>query len=257
MIKTLLQKLIRFINISLFTKSLPLKVSIYFHETYKNDIEDIERIILFFKKEGYEFVTIDNFNRHLDDSSKHFAFTFDDGFANWVDTLEVFKKYNVKSTFFMNSIQFTDESKVKFLSDINCPDEDFLIDEKGLEKIINAGHEIGAHTHSHRTLKRLTEEEFNIEINKNIEILKSLGIRPLNFAIPFGMRRYINQSQLDYLNSIFNSVSYGEPGMLYNHIPGKIQRYPWRTQKSFKFNIQNISANTILFNNLTKRSGLG
>ena len=65
MIKTLLQKLIRFINISLFTKSLPLKVSIYFHETYKNDIEDIERIILFFKKEGYEFVTIDNFNRHL------------------------------------------------------------------------------------------------------------------------------------------------------------------------------------------------
>lgn len=257
MIKTLLQKLIRFINISLFTKSLPLKVSIYFHETYKNDIEDIERIILFFKKEGYEFVTIDNFNRHLDDSNKHFAFTFDDGFANWVDTLEVFKKYNVKSTFFMNSIQFTDESKVKFLSDINCPDEDMLIDEKGLEKIVKAGHEIGAHTHSHRTLKRLTEEEFTDEINKNIEILKSLGIRPLNFAIPFGMRRYINQSQFDYLNSIFNSVSYGEPGMLYNQIPGKIQRYPWRTQKPFKFNIQNISANTILFNNLTKRSGLG
>ena len=56
MIKTLLQKLIRFINISLFTNTLPLKVSIYFHETYKNDIEDIERIILFFKKEGYELV---------------------------------------------------------------------------------------------------------------------------------------------------------------------------------------------------------
>lgn len=257
MIKTFLQKLIRFINISLFTNNLPIKVSIYFHETYKNDVEDIERIILFFKKEGYEFVTIDNFNKHLFDNNKHFAFTFDDGFANWVDTIEVFNKYNVKGTFFMNTIQFTDESKVKFLSDINCADEKLLIDEKGIERIVSAGHEIGAHTHSHRTLKGLSDEEFTIEINKNIEILNSLGIKPLNFAIPFGMRRYIKQSQLDYLYSFFNSVSYGEPGMLYNHTHGKIQRYPWRTQKSFKFNIQNIRTNTILFNNLTKRSGLG
>ena len=71
------------------------------------------------------------------------------------------------------------------------------------------------------------------------------------------MRRYIKNHQLDYLRGIFDSVAFGEPGMLYDQKEGLIQRYPWKIEKSFKYNINNISTNTSLFNNFTKRSGLG
>ena len=71
------------------------------------------------------------------------------------------------------------------------------------------------------------------------------------------MRRLITEEQVNYLLEKFDSVSFGEPGMLFSHSNGRIQRYPWRTEKSFKYNINNISTDTSFFNNLTKRSGLG
>ena len=43
--------------------------------------------------------------------------------------------------------------------------------------------------------------------------------------------------------------------MLFNQ--GFYTRYPWRSEKSFKYNLNNISTDTSKFNNLTKRSGLG
>ena len=57
--------------------------------------------------------------------------------------------------------------------------------------------------------------------------------------------------------SLEQTLAFGEPGMLYEQKKGLIQRYPWKIEKSFKYNVNNISTNTSLFNNLTKRSGLG
>ena len=71
------------------------------------------------------------------------------------------------------------------------------------------------------------------------------------------MRRLINKEQIAYLLEVFDSISFGEPGMLFNHEKQKIQRYPWRIEKTFQYNLNNISTNTSLFNKVTKRSGLG
>ena len=157
----------------------------------------------------------------------------------------------------LHCIQFTTEPKEKFLSDIKCNDKNLLITIDQLEAIKLNGHEIGAHTHSHKTLNNIEKEDFKYEVSKNLEILKLNNFEPKNFAVPFGMRRYIKNYQLDYLLGIFDSVAFGEPGMLYEQKEGLIQRYPWKIEKSFKYNINNISTNTSLFNNLTKRSGLG
>jgi len=257
MVKNTLQKILRLINISLFKTDLPNNISIYFHETGLKEINDIEKIILFFKEREYIFLTIDEFNKRIDNNYKTVAFTFDDGFSNWINTIPIFNKYDVKATFYLNSIQFATEPKEKFLSDIKCNDENLLITIDQLEAIKANGHEIGAHTHSHKTLSNIDEEDFKHEITKNLEILKLNNIEPKNFAVPFGMRRYIKNYQLDYLLGIFDSVAFGEPGMLYEQKKGLIQRYPWKIEKSFKYNVNNISTNTSLFNNLTKRSGLG
>ena len=51
----------------------------------------------------YEFVNIDEFQQSINDN-KMIAITFDDGFKSWIDTIPLFKKFNAKGTFFLNSI---------------------------------------------------------------------------------------------------------------------------------------------------------
>ena len=257
MFKLAIQKIIRFINIIFFKKEVPNKISIYFHEISKNELADLEKIILYFQNLDYKFVTIDKFRREISNDKKHFAITFDDGFSSWTETLKLFEKFNVKATYFLNSIQFTNEDKEKFLKDIRCEDVDLIINENEVQKLIIQNHEIGAHTHSHKTLSKISLGNLKSEIEQNLSILNKFNTKVKNFAIPYGMRRLITEEQVNYLLEKFDSVSFGEPGMLFGHSNGRIQRYPWRTEKSFKYNINNISTDTSFFNNLTKRSGLG
>lgn len=257
MFKLAVQKLIRFINILFFKKELPNKISIYFHEISKNEIDDLKKIIVYFQNLDYKFVTIDKFNKEILNDNKHFAITFDDGFSSWTETLKLFEKFNVKATYFLNTIQFTSEAKKKFLHDIRCEDIDFIINENEVQELIIQNHEIGAHTHSHKTLSKITLDNLKSEIEQNLIILNKFNTKVKNFAIPYGMRRLVTEEQVNYLLEKFDSVSFGEPGMLFSHSNDRIQRYPWRTEKSFKYNINNISTDTSFFNNLTKRSGLG
>ena len=46
------------------------------------------------------------------------------------------------------------------------------------------GHEIGGHTHSHPTLSKVGETEFENEIKKNIDILSSHNLNLNSFAVP-------------------------------------------------------------------------
>jgi len=257
-LKIYLQLLIRNFNVLFFRKNLPTKIAIYFHDLKEKDLENIKTIIRFFKFLNYEFCTIDKFSENIKNNHKQLALTFDDGFSSWTKTLKLFEEENVKATFYLNSIFFEDNLKLdKFYKNINSKGTEKLIDISEVYMLIDKGHQIGSHSHSHHTLSGLNQSDFEFEINKNLEILNNLKVQLNSFAIPFGMRRYLTNQQFEYLNNIFNTVCYGEPGMLYNHTPDKIQRYPWLSEKSFLFNLINISTNTSIFNNLTKRSGLG
>ena len=136
-------------------------------------------------------------------------------------------------------------------------DQSTFLDIDGLRKIINKNHEIGSHTHSHFLTKKLSKENLNYEITKNLEILNSQQLSIRSFAIPYGMRRYIKKSQILYLKKYFDSICFGEPGMLFKHESSKIQRYPWSIDRTFKQNINNISTDTSIFNKVTKFSGIG
>jgi len=257
MYKLLIQKIIRIINLILFKKDLPTKISIYFHDISNKEINELEKIIIYFLNLGFKFVTMDNFQKKIFSDEKLFAITFDDGFSSWTKTLDLFKKYDVKATYYLNTIQFTDDEMTKFLQDIRCTNPDFIIKEEEVQELINSDHEIGSHTHSHKTLSKISLDDLKTEIETNLQILSKFNVEISNFAIPYGMRRLINKEQIAYLLEVFDSISFGEPGMLFNHEKQKIQRYPWRIEKTFQYNLNNISTNTSLFNKVTKRSGLG
>ena len=257
MYKLLIQKIIRIINLILFKKELPTKISIYFHDISNKEINELEKIIIYFLNLGFKFVTMNNFQKKIFSDEKLFAITFDDGFSSWTKTLDLFKKYDVKATYYLNTIQFTDDEMTKFLQDIRCTNPDFIIKEEEVQELINSDHEIGSHTHSHKTLSKISLDDLKTEIETNLQILSKFNVEISNFAIPYGMRRLINKEQIAYLLEVFDSISFGEPGMLFNHEKQKIQRYPWRIEKTFQYNLNNISTNTSLFNKVTKRSGLG
>tara|TARA_B100002019_G_scaffold88687_1_gene76810 strand:+ start:9381 stop:10163 length:783 start_codon:yes stop_codon:yes gene_type:complete len=256
-LKVIIQKLIRLFHIVFFKKDFPKKIIIYFHETEDIHVKEIQNIILFFKFSGYEFVTTSEMSRQLNFDTKLIALTFDDAFENWSNILPVFEQYDIKATFFINSIAFTGEKKENYFLNINKDTNTELLTIKTLKNMSAKGHEIGGHTHSHPTLSKVGETEFENEIKKNIDILSSHNLNLNSFAVPFGMKRYVNKNQVEFLLTKFNTICFGEPGLLHHSDTVKLQRTPWIIEKSFKYNLNNICTDTRLFNFITKRSGLG
>ena len=254
--KKKLQHLLRFVNKTIFKNELPKKVSIYFHDIDEQELISITNIILFFKSLNYQFVTVEEFNNLIETDKKLLSLTFDDGFAGWLKLLPIFNTHNVKATFFINSIFLSDDNLTRYLSNININSEKKLISESGIKELVKDNHEIGAHTHTHYTLSNLSFDQFVVEDSKNRSQLEKFA-EIKNFAIPYGMRRYLTDKQKKYLEEQYNSISFGEPGMQFKQEKSYIQRYPWLVEKTFFYNLENICTNTSLFNNLTLRSGLG
>ena len=254
--KKKLQQILRLVNRTIFKNELPKKISIYFHDIGEKELISITNIILFFKSLNYQFVTVEDFNNLIETDKKLLSLTFDDGFAGWLKLLPIFNEHNVKATFFTNSIFLSEDNLTRYLSNINIDSSKKLISKSGIKELVKDNHEIGAHTHTHYTLSNLSFDEFVVEDSKNRNKLKEFA-EIKNFAIPYGMRRYLTEEQKEYLEKQYNSISFGEPGMQFKQEKNYIQRYPWLIEKSFFYNLENICTNTSYFNNLTLRSGLG
>lgn len=99
------------------------------------------------------------------------ALTFDDGpHPRYTEEiLSILKEYGVTATFFIIGVNAE-----------NYPED--------LQRIVDAGCEIGNHTYSHLPIKRLSESELRVEIVRCEETIQRLcGISPRIFRPPEGM----------------------------------------------------------------------
>ena len=81
--------------------------------------------------------------------------------------LELLEKYHTRATF------FTLGNVAKKYPEI-------------VERIYDDGHEIGSHTHTHKTLYTLKEEEFENEIKESVHALEKItGEKPIGFRAPY------------------------------------------------------------------------
>jgi len=99
------------------------------------------------------------------------ALSFDDGpHPTKTDKiLDILEKYNVKATFFMVG------SQAEF-----CPDT--------AKRVASLGHEIGNHTHNHKSLAKLSEAELDREITlAESAITEACGYIPSLFRPPEGV----------------------------------------------------------------------
>ena len=63
------------------------------------------------------------------------------------------------------------------------------------------------------------------------------------------------QEIIEKQNEVLETENYQEKLMLQQK--SLIERYPWKVNKPFIYNLNNLRTDTALFNKLTKRSGLG
>jgi len=103
------------------------------------------------------------------------VFTFDDNYiSEWLSAKELFRKYNVKATFFISSPQKLSIEEINILKNL---EED--------------GHEIASHSMNHVNLpdfllNHTMNEYIDQEIKPANKILDSLGFNIRAYAYPFG-----------------------------------------------------------------------
>lgn len=90
-----------------------------------------------------------------------------------------------------------------------------IMDRDGVRDLHLRGHEIGLHGHRHCAVGRLSEQEFRDDLKLNRTELEDIdaGIRPQNFAYPFGMAAFARKRQLSGLvrssRSVFPGINRG------------------------------------------------
>lgn len=113
------------------------------------------------------------------------VFTFDDQYVDlWYNQRELFNKYNIKATFFINRPQLLQPEQINKLKELQAD-----------------GHEIGCHGLNHLNslnYKDSIDVLIESDIKPAIEILKNYGFEVVSFAYPFG-------SSLPQIDSVFSN----------------------------------------------------
>lgn len=101
------------------------------------------------------------------------VFTFDDNYiASWAAHRDLFKKYNIKATFFVAKPYLLDSAKIE-----------------DLKLLTSDGHEIGCHGMYHLDAVEyadLIDHYIDYEILPALKILNDLGFQIRSFAYPYG-----------------------------------------------------------------------
>lgn len=97
----------------------------------------------------------------IDPNKKSIAITFDDGPSKYTsELLDVLKTYDASGTFFVIG------NKVEIYSDT-------------MRRMVKEGNEIGNHSYNHKWLTRVTQQEFDHQINQTQDIIKKVtGFTP-------------------------------------------------------------------------------
>ena len=86
-----------------------------------------------------------------------------------------------------------------------------LVDRLAIRELHLRGHEIGLHGHAHRPAGSFSAQGFHDDLRKNREWLEAIdeGIRPTNFAYPYGLVAFARKRQLYRLVSSSRSIAPG------------------------------------------------
>lgn len=241
------------------------KRRIHNHLSLEVTPENLEKVIVFFRKLKYDIISLDEVEEYRKSNKKFVVFTLDDGYKdNLQFAYPIFKKHNCPFTIYVqNSFPNGNAFVWWYLLEDLLLNEDFisiqcdtfeliksvdtdkkkeaafvaireainngllpldilsqLLADKGLDweerskqyfltwnDIKTLSNDtlvtIGAHTLSHRALKRLSAEEAYEEIKGSKDELELLlGLKVKHFAYPFGSRKEVSKKDVQLVREI-------------------------------------------------------
>lgn len=250
----------------MFHKGLPTRLGVYFHAVEPPSYPPIRELVAALREQGYRFATTSELFAAMDAGGEDriVGFSFDDNFKSWHDSLPLWADLDVRGTFYTNTLPFRDTASRDeidaYFDRIGHHTDRQSLTRAELREMHAAGHEIGAHGHSHEQLSALSLAEAEADIVRNREELQDLLAAPVNhFAVPFGMPRHFSRELEQVCDRIgFATVAYATPGM--QHQPfaqGILHRTGFSFAHDVPNNLRRFGVDGRRFVSLTGRSPLG
>jgi peptidoglycan/xylan/chitin deacetylase (PgdA/CDA1 family) len=242
-------------------RPLPDRLAVYFHTLDRDEHEPFAAAINWIKSQGYTFVSPGGFHAA---SGKVCSVSFDDNFQAWHTALPLFESLGLRAAFFINTCvlrgECSDAELERYCRAIHYQRPFVPLSRQEIREMHDAGHWIGAHTHSHVQLSRVSPEAVEFEMRQNRAILEEIIGRPVtDMAFTFGFPRHFSPSaQQVCLRLGFKTVAWATPGMLHHQKgPPAIHRTQWNYAMGVGDNVKNLEVNGRLFVALTGRSPIG
>lgn len=170
---------------------------------YTVPVDRFERQLDLLQRNGFEFLdpsTLLSGSAETTTGRKPCLLTFDDGTVDhqeWV--LPVLARKNCRALFFVPTAK---------LNQPGC------LTSEAVREIARAGHAVGSHSHEHRRMDRLPEEDVRVQIERSMELLASSdGVRPKYFAPPGGfITPLVRATALECGATVIRTMRWG-----YNH----------------------------------------
>ncbi|MGH7461049.1 MAG: polysaccharide deacetylase family protein [Longimicrobiales bacterium] len=255
MLKRQLQSAVRLSHLP-FRRALPERLAIYLHDLPPQLWPEAETLFRFLRAAGYRFVGPDE----LCEGRTPLAFlSFDDNFRSWYKSIELLNRYEIRAVFYVNTLPFddacspADRAAYAYRIGVDPGSYDPLSGDE-LRALAAAGHEIGAHTHSHFRLAGLPVDQAQQEILSSKRILEDLiGTPVVHFSYPYGMLRFFSEDLRRFcLQAGFRTVANATPGLQYSgQVPAALQRTHWNLQRPLPYNVNNLRIDGRLFHSLT------
>ena len=234
-------------------RPLPDKVALILH-SLKGIAPGVDDFMRRFAMLGYAFVGPDDF---VSRPGRMIMLTFDDNYRSWFECLPMFERHGAKVTFYVNTLPFRDRASdadlSRFFQRISAAPEPTLSTDE-LRRIAEAGHTIGAHTHTHPNLAAIPMAQAKDEIRTCKSILEEIVRRPVrHFSYPFGMRRHFSPPLKRYCFEIgFETVATALPAMQHARPEsGIIHRSMLDPALPFSRNLDNLRVDGRIFERIT------
>ena len=154
---------------------------------YEIHPEKLEQLILAYKKNGYEFVSIEEAGMRMcskQKCNKFVSITLDDGYENnFTIAYPIFKKHATPFCIYVAPALISGEV-------VDMEHDNNMMSMNQLQELANEPLcTLAGHTYSHVDLNTLTYQEQYDEIKKGLDWLSNITSKPIkDFSYPFGRR---------------------------------------------------------------------
>lgn len=179
---------------------------IYLHHVFADEVAGFKALLSTLQAAGVQFVSHAEAVEKLQSGSidgSYASFSFDDGLKSCMTAAAILEEFGTTGCFFVNGkvIDSTPEVAADFCKDrINMPPCEFMSWDD-LQKLAQAGHEVGNHMFSHYNSADLSSAAFAEDLEKNHDLLSDRVGAPKHFAWPYGGAHQILLEQLAMLKA--------------------------------------------------------